>query len=80
MPDSTDDLDSHAIGPKGSSFNLFERNSVRPKHLSGHNIDHDYYFELPFKGAGRSISIAVIDFTPFAVTNYPAYEPTSSDG
>jgi len=22
------------------------RNSVRPMHLFGHNVDHDYYFEL----------------------------------
>jgi hypothetical protein len=28
------------------------------------NIDHDYVFELPFWGAGRSTTVAVINFTP----------------
>ena len=30
------------------------RNSVRPNHLSGHNFDHDYDFELPreWRGSG----------------------------
>src|SRR6266852_1430866 len=26
------------------------RNSVRPMHLFGHTLDHDYYFELPREG------------------------------
>lgn len=55
--------------------NLSGRTLVRPKHLSRHNIDHDYYFEFPRGGAGDSISIAVIDFTPYTVISYPAYEP-----
>ena len=28
------------------------KNSVRPSHLFDHNLDHDYYFELPAKGSG----------------------------
>ena len=28
------------------SLESFERNSVRPNHLSDQNVDHDYYFEL----------------------------------
>ena len=26
--------------------------TVRPKHLSDQNFDHDYYFKLPFAGSG----------------------------
>jgi hypothetical protein len=38
--------------------NLFQvRNSVRPMHLFGRNLDHDYYFELPVKGSGRGETI-----------------------
>jgi hypothetical protein len=32
------------------------------------------YFEPSYQGAGRSISIAVIDFTPDAVTSYPCVQ------
>jgi len=34
------------------------RNSVRPMHLFGHNVDHDYYFELPGEGERDTQSIA----------------------
>src|ERR1700675_4499751 len=33
------------------------RNSVRPMHLFGHNLDHDYYFELPREGERDTQSI-----------------------
>src|ERR1700694_65176 len=33
------------------------RNSVRPMHLFGHNLDHDYYFELPREGERDAPSI-----------------------
>src|SRR5713226_391682 len=33
------------------------RNSVRPMHLFGHNLDHDYYFELPREGERAPQSI-----------------------
>src|ERR1039457_2903076 len=33
------------------------RNSVRPMHLFGHNVDHDYYFELPREGERDTQSI-----------------------
>src|ERR1035441_1884230 len=33
------------------------RNSVRPMHLFGHNLDHDYYFELPCEGERDTQSI-----------------------
>ena len=38
---------------QGSPRNRFQvRNSVRPMHLFGHTLDHDYYFELPVQGSG----------------------------
>jgi hypothetical protein len=62
--------------PQGSPCNL-SGTSVRPNHLSGQNIDHDYYFKLPHfrEGAGRSINRAVIYFTPWPVTSCPVCEP-----
>src|SRR2546428_13277317 len=45
---------------KGSLAILAVRNSVRPNHLFDHNLDHDYYFELPVKGVGCPISLTVI--------------------
>src|SRR5450432_2318147 len=33
------------------------RNSVRPMHLFGHTLDHDYYFELPREGERDTQSI-----------------------
>src|SRR5450432_649970 len=34
------------------------RNSVRPMHLFGHTLDHDYYFELPREGERDTQSIS----------------------
>ena len=44
-------------------------------HLFGHTFDHDYYFELPVKGAGYPINYSVLDFTPWRFPGFPAYEP-----
>src|SRR6266853_3266276 len=50
-------------------------NSVRPMHLFGHNVDHDYYFELPGEGERDTQSIARCftshhrDFRAFPRTN-----------
>ena len=38
-------LDDHG------SFVIFRSASVRPNHLFDQNIDHDYFFKLPFRGA-----------------------------
>jgi hypothetical protein len=47
------------------SLVIFRVNSVRPNHLSDHNSDHDYFFELPWvRERGVPISVAVIYFTP----------------
>ena len=51
------------------------RTIVRPMHLFGHTFDHDYYFELPVKGAGYPINYSVLDFTPWRFPGFPAYEP-----
>src|SRR6266404_1436233 len=37
------------------SFVICRANSARPKHLFDQNFDHDYYFKLPFQGAGCPI-------------------------
>jgi hypothetical protein len=37
------------------SFVICRASSVRPKHLCDQNFDHDYYFKLPFQGAGCPI-------------------------
>ncbi len=34
--------------------------SVRPKHLSDQNFDHDYFFELPSQGAGCPIKCTAL--------------------
>jgi len=34
--------------------------TVRPKHLSDQNFDHDYYFKLPFQGADAQSSDDVL--------------------
>jgi len=36
-------------------FAIFRSASVRPKHLFDQNFDHDYFFKLPFQGAGCPI-------------------------
>jgi len=33
------------------------RNSVRPMHLFGHTLDHDYYFRLPLEGERDTQSV-----------------------
>ena len=37
------------------SLVIFRSASVRPKHLFDQDFDHDYYFKLPFQGAGCPI-------------------------
>jgi hypothetical protein len=44
-------------------------------HLFDHTFDHDYYFELPVKGAGYPINFSVFYFTPSPVPGLPACEP-----
>jgi hypothetical protein len=52
------------------------RNSVRPMHLFGHNLDHDYYFRLPGdRGAGYPINYSVFKRTPSRCPGCPACEP-----
>jgi hypothetical protein len=34
------------------SLVIFRPASVRPKHLFDQNFDQDYFFKLPFRGAG----------------------------
>jgi hypothetical protein len=51
-------------------------NSVRPMHLFGHNLDHDYYFELLREGgAGCPINYSMFCCTPLPVPSLPACEP-----
>ena len=51
-----------------------------PKHLFDQNVDHDYFFKLPFQGAGCPIKWTVFYFPPSTVPSCPAYEPNSNDG
>src|SRR5438552_18261497 len=44
---------------EGSLVILAVRNSVRPNHLFDHNLDHDYYFELPVRGTMSAVSSTV---------------------
>jgi len=62
------------------SFVIFRSDSVRPKHLFDQNFDHDYFFKLPFRGAGCPTKWTVFYFTPCPVPSCPAYEPNSIDG
>src|SRR2546421_179966 len=57
------------------SFVICRAASVRPKHLSDQNFDHDYYFKLPFQGAGCPIKWTTLYFTPCTSTSFPAFEP-----
>ena len=52
--------------PQGSLVIGFQvRNSVRPMHLFGHNLDHDYYFRLPGEGERDAlINYSVFKCTP----------------
>jgi hypothetical protein len=43
-------------------------------HLFDPNGDHDYYFELPVKGAGYPINFSVFYFTPSRFPGCPACE------
>src|SRR6266436_5944406 len=61
------------------SFVIFRSASVRPRHLFDQNFDHDYFFKLPFQGAGCPITDAVFYFPPCPIPSCPAYEPNSSD-
>jgi len=38
------------------SLVIFRSASVRLKHLFDQNLDHDYFFKLPFQGAGCPIT------------------------
>jgi hypothetical protein len=52
------------------------RNSVRPMHLFGHNLDHDYYFELLREEERDAQSITRCSyFTPSPVPGCPTCEP-----
>src|SRR6266851_4329916 len=43
----SNECQTSAISNRRLARNRFQvRNSVRPMHLFGHNLDHDYYFEL----------------------------------
>ncbi len=53
--------------------------TVRPKHLSDQNFDHDYYFKLPLQGAGCPIKWTTFYFTPCTSTSFPAFEPNSTN-
>ena len=53
--------------------------TVRPKHLSDQNFDHDYYFKLPLQGAGCPIIWTTFYFTPCEITSFPAFEPNSTN-
>ena len=45
-------------------------------HLFGHNLDHDYYFELLREGgAGCPINFSMFYCTPSPVSSLPACEP-----
>ena len=67
-------LDDHG------SLVIFRSASVRPNHLSDQDFDHDYYFELPFQGAGCPIKLTTHYFAPWVLPSCPAYEPNSTDG
>ena len=57
------------------SFVICRADSVRPNHLFDQNFDHDYYFKLPFQGAGCPIKWTTLYFTPCPVPSFPACEP-----
>src|SRR5215472_18595861 len=46
------------------SFVIFRSVSVRPKHLFDLYFDHDYFFKLPFQGAGCPTTCTAFYFTP----------------
>ena len=52
------------------------RNSVRPMHLFGHNLDHDYYFELPSEGERDTQSELRWSRLPHSVSD--EYQPYQS--
>ena len=56
---------------EGSLVILAVRNSVRRNHLFDHNLDHDYYFELPVRGVGCPIITPVIYDAPWRCTGSP---------
>ena len=60
---------------EGSLAIVAVRNSVRPNHLFDHNLDHDYYFELPVRGVGCPIITPVIYDAPWRCTGSPTCEP-----
>ncbi len=62
------------------SLVIFRSVSVRPKHLSDQNFDHDYFFKLPLQGAGCPTKWTVFYFTPCPVPSCPTYKPNSIDG
>jgi len=61
------------------SLVIFRSASVRPNHLFDQDFDHDYYFKLPFQGAGCPIMWTTLYFAPWTVPSCPAYEPNSKD-
>src|SRR2546421_12991925 len=61
------------------SFVICRAVSVRPKHLSDQNFDHDYYFKLPLQGAGCPIKRATLYLPPCTGTSFPAFEPNSTN-
>ena len=68
-------VDGFRFPTKGSLAIVAVRNSVRPNHLFDHNLDHDYYFELPVRGVGCPIITPVIYDAPWRCTGSPTCEP-----
>jgi hypothetical protein len=60
------------------SFVISRSASVRLIHLFDQNFDHDYFFKLPFQGAGCPIKFRAFYFTPCPAPSCPAYEPNST--
>jgi hypothetical protein len=62
------------------SLIIFRSASVRLNNLSDQDFDHDYYFKLPFQGAGCPIMWTTLYFAPWTIPSCPAYQPNSNDG
>jgi len=55
------------------SLVIFRSASVRPRPPFDQNLDHDYFFKLPFSGSGKPITWAVFYFPQCPVPSCPVF-------
>jgi hypothetical protein len=62
------------------SFVIYRATSVRPKHLSDQDFDHDYYFKLSFRGSEMANLVDDDLFHAMDINGLPECDTNSAAG